>query len=264
MASMNKTIHRDGETTSKIFDNRSLEVDYATLVPLLKPGLRVLDVGCGTGAISQGIARRVGETGYVVGIDNTAHFISSGKETYKDVVNLTLIHEDLFEYEPKEKFDLIVAARVLQWLSNPKEALIKMKSMLTPGGQISILDYNHIELEWTPPPPDSMLKFYHAFLKWRADAGMNNRIADDLAGYFVELDSSIEVLNADEVYKKGDKNFKERVGIWSKVAELKQVVEEGYIEEHERLKAIEDYDRWVESDAEKMVMKLKEVRGRMR
>jgi ubiquinone/menaquinone biosynthesis C-methylase UbiE len=135
---MNKTIHRSPDTT-RIFDDRTLESDYRTLIPLLKPGLRVLDVGCGTGAISAGIARRVGESGHVTGIDNTEHFIVSGRETYKDVGNLDLLHADLFEFSSKTKFDLIVAARVLQWLSNPMDALTRMKTLLMPGGVASVL-----------------------------------------------------------------------------------------------------------------------------
>ena len=260
---MNKTIHRDHQTTNKIFDDRSLEADYRTIIPVLKPGLRVLDVGCGTGAISKDIAERVGPTGYVIGIDNTEKFIVSGRESYKDTLNLELNHGDIFTYEPAEKFDLIVAARVLQWLSNPKEALLKMKSLLKPGGQVSILDYNHEQLAWEPSPPASMRIFYNTFLKWRADAGMNNHIADNLAEYFHETGfHTVEVFNSDEVYNKTDANFISRIGIWSKVAGSKQMVEEGYITDELRLKAIEEYDQWIEADAEQMVMKLKEVRGR--
>jgi ubiquinone/menaquinone biosynthesis C-methylase UbiE len=259
---MNKEIHRDHQTTNKIFDSRSLEADYPTLISILKDGLRVLDIGCGTGAISSGIAKRVGPYGSVIGIDNTEKFIISGKENYKDTPNLTLIHSDLFNFIDGEKFDLIVSARTLQWLNNPKEALRKMQSLLKAGGQVSILDYNHEELEWHPLPPESMQTFYNYFLKWRGDAGMNNRIADHLAEYFAEVGfHSIEVFNSDEVYERKDVNFSERVGIWSKVANSKQMVEEGYINDDLRLKAIEDYDNWVTTDAHKMIMKLKEVRG---
>ena len=261
---MNKTIHRDTRSTTKIFDNRTLEMDYATLLPVLKQGLWVLDIGCGTGAISKDIARYVGSNGHVIGIDNTETFINSGKETYKHVPNLELIHADLFEFESTQKFDLIVSARVLQWLKNPVDAIRRMSSFLKPGGMISILDYNHEDLEWKPQPPESMQAFYAAFLKWRADAGMNNRIADNLAAHLKELGfHSIEVLNADEVYKKGENYFIQRAGIWSAVAELKQIVEEGYLDESTRRKTIEEYNHWVETDAELMVMKLKEVRGRM-
>jgi ubiquinone/menaquinone biosynthesis C-methylase UbiE len=259
---INKEIKRDGQSATKIFDERTVEADYRTLIPLLKKGLRVLDIGCGTGAISKGIAKYVGDTGSVTGIDNTERFIQSGKETHQEVSNLELIHADLFEFNSKEKFDLIVAARTLQWLNNPKEALEKMRELLKPGGQISILDYNHEAIEWTPEPPASMRKFYAAFLKWRADAGMNNRIADDLSGYFTETGfQSVEVLNSDEVYKRGEPNFNSRAGLWSKVALMTQLVDEGYISDADRLQAIEDYDRWVETDAQSMTVKLNEVRG---
>jgi ubiquinone/menaquinone biosynthesis C-methylase UbiE len=261
---MNKSIQRDHQTTNKIFDNRSLEKDYVTLIPVLKNGLRVLDIGCGTGAISKDIAERVGPAGSVIGIDNTEKFIISGRESYKTTLNLELIHQDLFSYEPEEKFDLIVSARTLQWLSNPKEALLKLKTLLKPGGQLSILDYNHEQLSWEPQPPESMLTFYQTFLKWRADAGMNNHIADDLAGYFEETGfKAVEVFNAEEVYHQNDDNFLQRIGIWSKVAGSTQMVEEGYLTDGLRLKAIVEYDQWIVTDAVQMIMKLKEVRGKI-
>lgn len=262
MNQQQKEIKREGKGTAKLFDERSLEADYATLPPLLQPGWKVLDVGCGTGAISKGIAIKVGLAGHVTGIDNTAYFIESGKETYADVANLELIHTDLFSYEPQKKFDLITAARTLQWLNNPQEAVVKLKSMLKPGGILSILDYNHEALEWQPQPPASMLRFYATFLRWRGDAGMNNHIAEDLPEYFTRAGlSAVEVLNANEVYSKGEPSFEHKIGIWSSVAQMTQMVDEGYISNDDRLQAIEDYDNWITGDAQQMTMKLKEVRG---
>lgn len=250
---------------SSVLDSRSLQNSYATLIPLLREGMRVLDVGCGTGAISAGIAAAVGPTGAVVGIDNSAHLVAKGNTDHADVPNLTLIETDLFAYNPEEKFDLVVSARVLQWLSNPRGALLKFKSLLKPGGYISILDYNHTQLEWTPAPPESMQRFYNAFLAWRADAGMDNEIADNLPSHFEALGfHQVEVLNADEIYTHGENNFAEKAGIWSKVAELRgpQVVESGFITEDERIRAITDYQEWLATAAQKMVMKLKEVRAK--
>ncbi|MFD0748734.1 class I SAM-dependent methyltransferase [Mucilaginibacter calamicampi] len=258
---VNKHIER-GPEANEIFDARSLDNDYAKLKSLLKPGMHVLDVGCGTGAISKGIAKQVGPQGHVTGIDNTESFISSGKLIYADVENLDLIHTDLFEFETEQKFDLIVAARTIQWLSNPVEALVKMKSMLKPGGWLSILDYNHTAIEWQPEPPQSMQLFYAAFLKWRSDAGMNNQVAEDAADYFEQIGMrNIEVLDNTENYNKGRDTFKSKLGVWLKVAASTQMVDEGYITNQERLKAIEDYSNWIETDAEQMVMKLKETRG---
>lgn len=260
----NKHIERDGQTATKIFDNRSLRVDYRTLEPILKEGIFVLDVGCGTGSISKDIANIVGNSGKVIGIDNTEKFIKSGKETYKNIQNLNLIHSDLFNFNPNEKFDLIISARTLQWLSNPKEALLKMKSLLKPNGRISILDYNHNNLEWNPEPPMSMKEFYKTFLKWRSDAGMNNGIADDLPRLMKEIGMiEIEKINSDEHYEKHRTDFKSKVGIWSKVAGSVQMVKEGYLNNDLRLKAIEEYNEWVENKAVSMTMKLNEVRGKI-
>lgn len=251
----NKVIHRENSST-KVFDDRSLAIDYRTLVPFLRKGMRVLDVGCGTGSITNDISK---QTGKVTGIDNTERFINAGKERY-DKVDLKCV--DLFEFKTDEQFDLIVSARTMQWLKNVDEAILKMKSLLKPGGTLSILDYNHKKIEWQPEPPASMRKFYDAFLQWREDAGMNNQVADDLQRHFKKAGfENIEVFNADEHYQRGDENFTFRAGIWSTVAELKQIAEEGYCSEEERLRAIEEYNTWVATDAKSMTLKLNEVRG---
>ncbi|CAN1549243.1 SmtA SAM-dependent methyltransferases [Flavobacteriaceae bacterium] len=259
----NKHIQRDDQAT-KIFDDRSLTNDYKNLTSILKPGMKVLDVGCGTGSISKDIANIVGVNGKVTGIDNTEIFILSGKESYQNVLNLELIHVDLFDFNAEEKFDLIVSARVLQWLSNPKEALLKMKSLLKPNGQISILDYDHTNLDWNPSPPESMQAFYNTFLKWRQDAGMNNKIAEDLPHLLEEAGfHSIEKINSDELYNEERQDYKSKIGIWSKVAGSLQMVEEGYLDNDLRLKAIEEYNHWIETEAISMTMKLNEVRGKI-
>lgn len=260
----NKHIEREEKEATEMYDNRSLEKDYRTLIPILKEGMIILDVGCGTGAISKDIAKIVGQKGKVIGIDNTKKFIESGKKNYTTIPNLDLIHSDLFDFQSEEKFDLIIAARVLQWLTTPKEALLKMKELLKPDGQISILDYNHEELDWKPLPPKSMQDFYKVFLEWRKNAGMNNRIAEDLSDMMNEVGlSSVEVHNSDEHFDRENENFKYNVGIWSKVASgLNQIVEEGYIENEYRQQAIEEYNKWVEKEAVSMTMKLNEVRGK--
>lgn len=259
--SANKVIHR-GEGSARIFDNRTLRNDYRTLVPALRKGMHVLDVGCGTGAISKDIAELV-SPGTVTGIDNTEKFIASGRETYGTYVNLALHHADLFTFKPDHQFDLVTAARVLQWLNNPAEALVAMKGLLTPGGILSVLDYNHEAIEWDPAPPDSMQAFYDAFLRWRAEAGMNNRIAADLPDLFHAAGLQyVETFQADEHTHRGLPDFKQRSSIWLKVAASSQMVDEGYTTDELRLQAIREYEQWVEHDGRSMTLKLAETRGK--
>jgi ubiquinone/menaquinone biosynthesis C-methylase UbiE len=261
---VNKHIQRDNQEANKAYNDRSLANDYRHLASILKPGMKVLDIGCATGFISKDIAAIVGENGKVTAIDNTESLILSGRESHKNVTNLELIHVDLFDFNPEEKFDLIVSARTLQWLSNPKEALVKIKSLLKPNGQISILDYDHTNLNWNPSPPESMQEFYNIFLKWRQDAGMNNRIAEDLPTLLKEVGfHSVEKINSNEFYNEEREDYKTKIGIWSKVAGSLQMVEEGYLDNNLRLKAIEEYNHWVETEAISMTMKLNEVRGKI-
>lgn len=261
---MKKVSHK---SSAIILNKRTLESDFPTLIPILKEGLRVLDVGCGTGAITKGIAEKVGETGQVVGIDRNSELIEEGKALFDFPPNLKLTITELFEYEPTEKFDLIVSARVLQWLPNPEAALQKMKTWLKPNGQISILDYNHEALAWIPQPPKSMQLFYQGFLDWRANMGCNNSIANDLEGYFKTAGfDKIEVLNSNEVYNKGGDNFLHKAGIWTEVAKTVglKMVAEGFVTEELRLKAIKEHEHWIATEAEQMIMKLNDVRGSMK
>ena len=86
---------------------------------------------------------------------------------------------------------------------------------------------------------------------------MNNTIAEDLPSLMKEVGlHSVEKINSNEVYETSRVDFKFKVGIWSKVAGLTQMVDEGYITEEVRLQAIEEYDKYVEEDAVSMTMKL--------
>lgn len=260
--SQNKVIHRESQSANNIFNQRSLEHDYRTLMAALRPGLRVLDIGCGTGAITKDIANRVGPTGHVVGIDNTASFVTEGQNLYSDIQNLELIHCDVLDFDSEEKFDLIVSARTFQWISTIGKAVDKIKMLLKPNGQISILDYNHEMIDWTPKIPKSMQNFYNMFLMWRKDAGMNNRIGFDIADILEEHGfDQIEVFNADEHYESSTPSHKAKIKIWSNVANSKQMVDEGYISDENRLEAIEDYNNWADNEAQSMTLKLREVRA---
>jgi ubiquinone/menaquinone biosynthesis C-methylase UbiE len=249
---------------NKVLDRRSLDNGHESLIPLLKRGMRVLDVGCGSGSITKGIAEYVGSTGTVVGVDASFDLIEQAKLNYVDYTNLSFVNQNLFQFEIGEKFDLVTSARTLQWLSNPMEALVKMKSLLKPGGQISILDYNHEKVSWSPEAPVAMKYFYSKFLAWRQDAGMNNRIADDLVGMLSSIGfKRVSVVDANELSSAEDVDFIEAAGIWSKVAETrgKQMVSDGYVTDQDRLAAIRDYSSWLEGEGQYMSLYLRSISG---
>ena len=65
---------------NKILDERTIENDNRNLLGLLKKDIRVLDVGCGSGAITHDIARRIAPGGHATGIDISEDLIAVAKK----------------------------------------------------------------------------------------------------------------------------------------------------------------------------------------
>ena len=247
---------------NKVLDRRNIENSYSSLLELLKDGLSVLDVGCGSGAITADIARRT--NGKVVGIDFSEHLIELAQKNYAQLPNLSFEVANINDYVSTEKFDLVIAARTLQWVNNPAEVVQKMVSLLKKGGKISINDYNHTKIEWSPAPPKSMLDFYEAFLHWRKDAGFDNEIADNLPNIYKNVGlTAINIVPQHETSIRGEEEFAATTRIWSIVAETrgKQVVKDGYCSEELRLQAIKEYDAWIANEAQSMTLYLLAVEG---
>jgi trans-aconitate methyltransferase len=250
--------------SQSVLDRRTVVNGNANLLHLVERGHRVLDVGCGSGAITKDIAALVGPQGFVVGIDSSAHLIAQAQNTYAQVPNLSFAVEDVNQYRPSALFDVVTSARVLQWLAHPAQVVEVLFSFLKPGGCLTILDYNHTKVEFSPEVPVSMKVVYAAFLKWRADSGMDNAVADHLDAIFTTA-GLVQVSSADysEISIKGQQNFMEEIALWKIVAEVRgpQLVADGYITEATRQQAITDYCHWMEADAQYMKLYLRAITG---
>lgn len=242
-----------------VLERRTVENANRNLLKYLKPGIRVLDMGCGSGAITRSIAEKVGPAGYVLGVDPNENLIEQARQNSDNRPGLAFEQGDVYTFTIAERFDVVSCARTLQWLAQPKEALLNMKRLVKPGGYVSILDFNHEKLAWTPEPPTAMRLFYDAFLKWRQDAGFDNAIADHLKELMQEIGfQNVRVEAQHEVTRREDLDFAVVSRLWSEVAELRgpQLVKAGYITEEQRLQAITDYDSWIATTGESMTVYL--------
>ncbi len=234
------------------------------LAEILAPGMTVLDVGCGTGAITHGIARAVGPTGQVIGVDYNPELIAKARHNYEGIPGLSFETGDIYRLPYQDRFHVVTCARVLQWLADPGKALGQMVQSARSGGTVLVLDYNHEKIEWHPQIPEAMVNFYAAFLRWRKDAGMDNKIADHLAGLFEQQGlSRIRVTAQHETALRGAPDFDSHTLIWAGVASFKgvQMVQDGYMEESERAVAEEQYRKWAAGQAEFQKMYLLSVEG---
>jgi SAM-dependent methyltransferase len=252
------------EGTSAFLNTRSLGTAHRRLAELLRPDMTVLDVGCGTGAITRGIAEAVRPGGHVVGMDVHRGLIEQACRLHADVPGLSFAVGDVYTLPFHGAFDLVTAARLLQWLAHPLDALRRMARAAAPGGRVVVLDYNHEKVSWKPDPPATMRAFYAAFLQWRSDAGMDNTIADHLPELFATA-GLVDVVTTPqhEVTRRADPDFDTRIRIWADVAASRghQMVADGVIDEEARAAAEADYRQWAGMRAESQTLYLVAVEG---
>jgi ubiquinone/menaquinone biosynthesis C-methylase UbiE len=142
---------------------RTADKDAAFFLPLLRPGMRLLDVGCGPGSITAGLARRVAP-GETIGIDASPNVIETAR-SLRDASLQSLTFEVGSIYQPRfapETFDAAFAHQVLQHLARPVDALSQMRTLLAPGGVIGVR-----EVDWGSatfyPETDGMRRFLRMY-----------------------------------------------------------------------------------------------------
>ena len=243
-----------GQTHSadaRILNERTLAKNHRRLAEVLRPGASVLDIGCGTGAITAGIARVAGR---VLGVDRDRVLIEQARNSNKEP-NLSFLEADVTRLDIGERFDFVTAARVLQWVGNPGAAIRRMAATTVPGGMVVVLDYNHEDNRLAPEPPLEFALFYRSFLDWRAGHGWDNRMGDNLPGLFEAAGlSGICSTVEDEVTA---------TSIWPHVIESlgPQMVLEGALSDQERQAALAAMNAFSAADLSEQTLVLRAVTG---
>ncbi|MFB1484029.1 class I SAM-dependent methyltransferase [Corallococcus sp. RDP092CA] len=106
----------------------------------LKPGMRVLDVGCGVGDVSFLAARLVGPTGEVVGVDREARVLACAqrRREAQDVAHVRFQQSSLESLPVGAPFDAIVCRLVLMFQPDPVSFVRRMAEHLRPGGVLAL------------------------------------------------------------------------------------------------------------------------------
>ncbi|HLF90292.1 MAG TPA: class I SAM-dependent methyltransferase [Anaerolineales bacterium] len=108
----------------------------------ISPGSRWLDVGCGTGTLTQLILKTY-QPKQVVSIDSSSEFISYAKKsiTHPHVRFQVGLAQSL-ELQPNS-MDVIVSGLVLNFVPQPETAIAEMKRVTKPGGTIGIFLWDY-------------------------------------------------------------------------------------------------------------------------
>jgi ubiquinone/menaquinone biosynthesis C-methylase UbiE len=105
----------------------------------IRPGMSVLDVGCGWGDMSLQVAKVVGPEGRVVGIDCVDAFLQEARKdaAAQGLLNVRFIRGDAEVELPENEFDYVVARFGTMFFTNPVAALRRMRKALKPGGRMT-------------------------------------------------------------------------------------------------------------------------------
>jgi SAM-dependent methyltransferase len=109
---------------------RTAQSHAAHLLPHLRPGMRLIDLGCGPGSITVGLAAAV-TPGLTVGVDVDAVPVDGVAVVVGDVRRLPF---------PDASFDAIFASAVLQHVAEPADVLREARRVARTGAVIALVD----------------------------------------------------------------------------------------------------------------------------
>lgn len=123
----------------------------------LKPGMHVLDIGCGTGSMSVWLSQQVGKTGSVLGIDNDEHQVKAAEKyaSGHGAINCSFkLHSAYDISKIKENFDFIYCRFILHHLFRPTDVIKSVYEKL-PNGGIFVAEEGIISSAFTYPFSDA-------------------------------------------------------------------------------------------------------------
>lgn len=123
-----------------------LTPDHLVKELYLKPGDRVADIGCGTGAYTIALAQEVGEVGqvYAVDVHRDALHTLAGVLEKRNILNVEMLWADVEKGIPIDAYslDAVVVSNVLFQLENIDAMLSYVAKILKPEGQLLIVEWS--------------------------------------------------------------------------------------------------------------------------
>ena len=148
-------------------------LSYHSRVPLerlaLPAGTRALDVGCGWGDTAIEIARKVGPTGKVLGLDCCDAFLEKGRRdaAAAGLANVRFVAADVQTYRYEREFDFCFSRFGMMFFASPVAAMRNVRSALVPGATLMFVTWRALDdnpwvaipkavaLRFLPPPGDN-------------------------------------------------------------------------------------------------------------
>jgi SAM-dependent methyltransferase len=121
----------------------------------IRAGMRVLDVGCGSGDVALLAAELIGKSGEVIGVDRASAAVhwATARAQELDARNVRIVEGDPTEMQFDRPFDAIVGRLVLMYYPDPVDALRKLVAHVREGGLIVFEEFDMANCRTMPLAP---------------------------------------------------------------------------------------------------------------
>jgi SAM-dependent methyltransferase len=142
-----------------------LEVQGAAMAPAtrmifaeagIRPGMRVLDIGCGAGDVTFVAADLVGPDGFVVGVDRSPDALARARlrSERRGLTQVQFVEGDIHDPAPGGPFDAIVERLALWLVPDPAAVLRRQATVLRPGGLVVAIEIDLSTMRSLPETPE--------------------------------------------------------------------------------------------------------------
>jgi ubiquinone/menaquinone biosynthesis C-methylase UbiE len=171
----------------QVHARRSAEREAAFFLPFLRPGMRLLDAGCGPGSITAGLAARVAP-GETVGIDFAPAVVQQAAATLAEAgpEATRMLAADATRLPFADAvFDAVFAHTLLEHVADGFAVLRELRRVLRPGGLIGLRDCDWDSAIWAPAD-ESVARAVDLYARvWRRNGGHPN-CGRELRGLLLE------------------------------------------------------------------------------
>ena len=147
--------HGHHESVLRSHSWRTAENSAGYLLPQLRPGMSLLDIGAGPGTITADLAALV-QPGRTTALEANEAALDITRATFANLeIEVDFVVGDVHRLElPDDSYDVVHAHQVLQHVGDPVQALKEMRRVCKPGGIVAARDSDYHAFTWFPELPE--------------------------------------------------------------------------------------------------------------